>query len=117
MLIFLFTIVLGGMNYNVVSSCKDLGGTYFPKDDSKQVRVLSICSQYGPDQTRQVVEHELLHICMHQHIHRFVTQQQLDSHLHVQYSEEAFADLVSPCLIEDQEKLFAALRDHHVAIR
>jgi Zn-dependent peptidase ImmA (M78 family) len=114
----LFTIVLSGIPYHVTGSCKELGGTYFPKDDSKEVRVLNVCSAYGPEQTKQIVEHELLHICMHGHKHAYTTQEELDVHLQVQkYSEEYFANQVAPCLIDNKDKLFTALEKHGVNLQ
>lgn len=111
----LFTIILSGIPYHVTNNCQELGGTYFPPDDSTAVRVLNICEQYGPTQTRQIVEHELLHICMHSHEHHYLTNEELEDHIQLQrYSEEYVAHQIAPCLIENQAKLFNALEKHHV---
>lgn len=112
MLQILFTIVLGLNAYQVIDNCSDQGGVYFSKDDSKENRVLSLCLDTVSD---QVVEHELLHICLHQHQHAYATDKELNQHLtDEQYSEEYFASVVAPCLLENQDKLFLALEAHHV---
>lgn len=110
----LFTIVLGSQTYNIVKDCKDMAHVYYPVNDSKENRTLSICFDYGPIENRQLLKHELLHICMHDHKHNFSTKEEMDKHLHNQmYTEEYFATVVAPCLIDNEEKLVRALGDHH----
>lgn len=112
----LFSLVLGGIHYDVVKDCKDLGHTYFPLDDSKEHRRLYLCTCY-PDETKEVVTHELLHICTHPHMHRFKIPEEMNEHLHVKmYTEEEFVSLVAPCVVDDEDKLFSALRAYHVRI-
>lgn len=117
MLSILFSIMLGSMHYTVARDCNELGHTYFPLVDSRENRILYICDKY-PGQTKQIVEHELLHICMHDHLHSYTTPEELDKHLHQQtYSEEYVATIIAPCLIENHDKLFTALRRHGVEIQ
>lgn len=112
MLSIIFTIVLGVNSYSVVNSCKDIAGVYFPKDDSKETRVLSLCTDTISD---EVIEHELLHICMHDHRHSYPTDKELHKHLvEEQYTEEYFASVVSPCLVENEDKLYEALKQHGI---
>lgn len=113
MLNVIFTIVLGINTYSVVNSCTDQGGVYFNKDDSEN-RVLSLCKDTISD---QVIEHELLHICLHDHKHSFKTDKELNKHLvDDSYTEEYFASTVAPCLVANQDKLYTALERYHVFV-
>lgn len=112
MLAILFTIVLGSQTYNVVKDCKDMAHIHYPLDDSTENRTLFVCTDYS-DQTKQLVEHELLHACMHNHVHAYKTPQELDKHLHQQvYNEEQLVITLAPCLIDNEQKLFRALVKH-----
>lgn len=105
----LLTVVLSGNTYTIVKDCAELAKVYFPLDDTKENRILYVCPDY-PGQMKQLEMHELLHICMHAHQHAYRTQEEMDKHLHEQkYSEEYFATIVSPCIIENKDKLSKAL--------
>jgi len=93
-----------------------MGGVYFPIDDSKESRVLSVCV-LDPDQTTQIINHELIHICAHNHKHYFETREERAQHLvKDKYTEEEFAALIGPCLTANQDKLFDAFEAHNVHV-
>jgi hypothetical protein len=118
MLTILFTLVLGMNTYAISDNCNKLGAVYFPKDDAKEVRVISVCTKYGAEQNREIVEHELLHACMHDHVHSFTTDAELYKHLNEQaYTEEQLASTLAPCISANRDKLIDALEEHHVKIQ
>jgi hypothetical protein len=105
----LFTIILGISSYQVIDNCKDIAGVYFSKDDSRS-RVLSICRDTLTD---QVIEHELEHICFHNHVHSFRTDEELNKHLAQQtYLEEQAIAIIAPCMVENRDKLYKALEKY-----
>lgn len=115
MISILFTIILGMNSYTVINSCIDMGGVNFPADDAQHNRVLSVCV-IDPDQTHQIVEHELLHICAHDHRHAFSSKEELRAHLDEPQTEEYFATVIAPCLVVNYDKLYKAFQDHNVPI-
>lgn len=105
----LLSIVLSGYTYDVRLDCNELAKVYFPLDDTKEHRVLFLCMDY-PDENTQLIDHELIHICMHSHTHKFSNQEGLDNHLHRQvYGEEQIAVTVAPCIVANRDKLYSAL--------
>jgi antirestriction protein ArdC len=70
---------------------------------------------YGKEQNRQIIEHELVHICMHDHPHNYKTEKDLQQHLYTQkYDEETIAITLAPCLVTNRYKLSKALEQHNV---
>lgn len=106
----IFTIVLGVSTYQVTSSCKEIGGVYFSRDDSSP-RTLNLCKD---TLSNEVIEHELMHVCFHDHKHNFKTAKELKDHLDQEHSEDYTASVVAPCLVENREKLYKALEQYHV---
>ena len=79
---------------------------------------MSVCTKYGAEQNREIVEHELLHACMHDHVHSFTTDKELHKHLNEQaYTEEQLVSTLAPCISANRDKLIDALEEHHVKIQ
>lgn len=99
-------LLIGGIHYRVMTSCNDMGSVGFPRDDRVSPRVIKVCLEVDENQRRLVAEHELHHICYHNHEHNFATQQELDEHLNHKYTEEQSVDILSQCVVENRSAVY-----------
>lgn len=96
-----------GTKYEITKDCTHTFGTVnFPTRDADSPRIMKLCNT-----TDVVLEHELLHICMHDHPHNFANYGELSEHILAQYSEEEAVELLTPCMVDNRENFYKQVRN------
>lgn len=83
-----------------------MGAVGFPINDNLRTRTISVCKEVDAPQRKLVAEHELMHICYHNHVHVFQTNAELSEHLSHRYSEEDSIEIVSQCMIDNRSTVY-----------
>jgi hypothetical protein len=92
-------IQIGDYRYEVFYSNATLGQTFFVLDDDKDVRTIVLPESL--DQRPVSLAHEMYHACMHNHLHKFSSEKELEKHLFQEtYTEEEVVTMLSPCMIQ-----------------
>lgn len=94
---------IGLFVYLLVKTCSygSLGATVYPlADNDGQRRIIQVCTEYGPDQTKQVFVHELIHACLHNHLHHYKTKADLEKEVSTipDQPEELFVQNLAYCM-------------------
>jgi hypothetical protein len=100
-------VEIGMSFYLLIKSCDGFGEVDFPLDDNTRLRELHICTDYGPEQTREIEIHEVLHACLHNHEHHFKTRQELADDLKYidKQDAELFTASLAHCISQALEKI------------
>jgi len=94
-----------GIRYDIRKDCSTTYGTiYFPLNDSSP-RILTLCNT-----SDDVLEHELVHICFHNHPHNYPNLAVLNKHLKDTYNEETAVEVIAPCLVENRKNFYKVAR-------
>ncbi len=95
-------ITIGFYVYLLVAGCSNSSVSYPLVDNGTQDRVITVCTDYGLDQTKEIEMHEIVHACVHNHEHNFKTKKDLANHLRVipEQSEEIFTTDTAHCILE-----------------
>jgi hypothetical protein len=101
-------LLIGGFRYAVITNCNDMGSVMFPLDDRKSDRFIAVCRDVDVNQRRLAAEHELHHICYHNHEHTFATKAELDEHLNHRFTEEESIEIVTPCIVDNRAIVYKA---------
>ena len=94
-------ITIGLYSYLLMKSCTSLGNVQYPLDDGKEIRIIELCTDYGPEQTKQEFVHEVIHACLHNHAHSFGSKEELAAHLAYidKQPEEAMVANLAACMV------------------
>lgn len=94
-------IRIGLFIYLLTKSCSSLGFVGYPLDDNTDSRTISVCTNYGNDQTYNIYFHEVMHACLHNHQHHFIIKKELQAHVTTlpKQLEEGEVDSLSACMI------------------
>lgn len=103
---FALVLLIGSFQYQVVNDCKDFGAVGFPANDLVSRRTISACLTVNAYQRRLAAEHELHHICYHNHEHLFVTKLELQEHINHKFTEEESIEIVTQCIIDNRKKVY-----------
>ena len=101
---------IGMYSYLLIKSCASLGDVKYPLDDKAGQRRLSVCTDYGAEQAREIFMHEVMHACLHNHPHSFKTRTELEKHVEEipSQTEEPFVSNLAACMLpalEDTDAL------------
>lgn len=105
-------LLIGSFKYGVIHNCNNMGAVSFPPNDKSSDRFLYVCMDVDVNQRRLAAEHELHHICYHNHEHNFATKAELDNHINHRFTEEESVEIVSQCVVDNRTQVYGAFGVH-----